>query len=215
MLKANPDVNVLLFDADVTDEAAMTNVAGELGTWDAIAYCAGWMITPSPVAKSDISDFWKSYEVNVKGIAVMAKAFLPTASPTYAAFLVMISAGSVFPASMLVGYAGYQAAKVAAAKTIEILAQENPNVFFATVHPGMIETDGFRKSGYTKDMVPVDDVKLPAGFCLWASLPQAKFLSGRFVWANWDVGELEGMREEIETGNKLTFGYNGWPFANV
>ncbi|KAF2468316.1 short chain dehydrogenase, partial [Lindgomyces ingoldianus] len=213
--KANPYAKISIFDADVTDEAAMAKVAGEVGTWDAVVFCAGWMPTPSPVAKSDISDFWKSYEVNVKAIAVMVKAFLPTASPTYAAFLAMISAGSVFPAQMLVGYAGYQVAKVAAAKMIEILAEENPNVFFAAVHPGMVETDGFRKSGYTTDMLAMDDVKLPAGFSLWASLPEAKFLTGRFIWANWDIEELKGMREEIVSGTKLLFGYNSWPFPNM
>jgi NAD(P)-dependent dehydrogenase (short-subunit alcohol dehydrogenase family) len=89
----------------------------------------------------------------------MAKAFLPTANPTYAAFLAMISAGSVLPAQMLVGYAAYQTGKVAAAKIIEILAKENPSVFFAAVHPGMVETDGFHKSGYTTDMLPMDDGK--------------------------------------------------------
>lgn len=95
----------------------------------------------------------------MKGIAVSVKAFLPTANPSYAAFLAMISAGSVFPAEMLVGYVGYQVAKVAAGKMIEILAKENPKVFFAAVHPGMIETDGFRKSGYTTDMLAMDDGK--------------------------------------------------------
>jgi NAD(P)-dependent dehydrogenase (short-subunit alcohol dehydrogenase family) len=68
----------------------------------------------------------------------------------------MISAGCVFPAQMLVGYAGYQVAKLAAAKTIEILAHENPSVVFAAVHPGMVETDMFRKSGYTTDMLAMD-----------------------------------------------------------
>lgn len=53
-----------VYDADVADEAAITKVASEVGTWDAVVYCAGYMPTPSPVAKADVADFWKSYEVN-------------------------------------------------------------------------------------------------------------------------------------------------------
>jgi len=46
------------------------------------------------------------------------------------------------------------------------------------------------------------------------TLPEAKFLTGKFVWANWDVDELKGLKEDV-AGGKLTFGVDGWPFPNV
>jgi hypothetical protein len=58
-------------------------------------------------------------------------------------------------------------------------------------------------------------VKLSAGFNLWVTLPEAKFLTGRFAWANWDVDELKGLEADIAGGNKLTFGYEGWPFSHM
>jgi hypothetical protein len=32
---------------------------------------------------------------------------------------------------------------------------------------------------------------LPGNFAVWAASPEATFLHGRFVWANWDVLELK------------------------
>jgi len=37
--------------------------------------------------------------------------------------------------------------------------------------------------------------------------PEARFLNGRFVWANWDVGELKADMETILTDpHKFTLG---------
>jgi hypothetical protein len=52
-----------------------------------------------------------------------------------------------------------------------------------------------------------------ADSAFWATLPEAKFLGGKAVWADWDVDELRGM--EKETADKLTFNLKGWPFANA
>lgn len=57
---------------------------------------------------------------------------------------------------MLVGLSGYLVAKMALAKTIEFLALENPNVSFVAIHPGMVDTDLFRASGATPDMLAMD-----------------------------------------------------------
>jgi len=40
--------------------------------------------------------------------------------------------------------------------------------------------------------------KLPGNFCVWLASPEAAFLHGRFVWANWDVDELKARAEEVE-----------------
>jgi hypothetical protein len=54
-------------------------------------------------------------------------------------------------------------------------------------------------------------VNLPASFMVWAASKEAKFLNGRFAWANWDVDELKSAAAEIEEGNKFTTGLLGWP----
>jgi len=42
-------------------------------------------------------------------------------------------------------------------------------------------------------------VQLPAHFLVWLASEEAKFLDGKFVWANWDAQELMTRAEEIRT----------------
>ena len=39
--------------------------------------------------------------------------------------------------------------------------------------------------------------KLPGDFAVWLVSPEAEFLNGRFVWAQWDVDELISLKERI------------------
>ena len=58
-------------------------------------------------------------------------------------------------------------------------------------------------------------VQLPAHFMLWLSSPEAAFLKGRLVWANWDVDELKSQVKEIQSGQQSTSGIIGWPYPNM
>lgn len=60
------------------------------------------------------------------------------------------------PAAMP-GLASYGASKLAAAKVMEYLALENPNVRVMTVHPGVIDTPMNRKSVEAGLILPFDD----------------------------------------------------------
>lgn len=52
-------------------------------------------------------------------------------------------------------------------------------------------------------------VELPGHFCVWLASAEAKFLKGKFVWANWDVPELLRRAEEIRDSRLLTIGLAG------
>ncbi|KAJ4129465.1 hypothetical protein NW765_016338 [Fusarium oxysporum] len=80
------------------------------------------------------------------------------------------------------------------------------------VHPGAIWTDGMRQTGASELTYQFDDVNLPAHFIVWAASPQAEFLHGRLVWANWDVKELKGevFKKQLEDNpNLLMVGVEG------
>jgi hypothetical protein len=59
-----------------------------------------------------------------------------------------------------------------------------------------------------------DLVSLPASFNVWLASPEARFLKGKFLWANWDVDELKCKAKEIEAGTQLSIGLVGWPFRS-
>ena len=56
-------------------------------------------------------------------------------------------------------------------------------------------------------------VSIAGAFCVWISSPEAAFLKGRFVWAQWDVEEMKARKQEIlDNPNLLSLSLGGWPF---
>lgn len=79
-----------------------------------------------------------------------------------------------------------------------------PGVVAGVVESGLGHgTGGHRRPGR-------DDSSLPGGFCVWLASPEAEFLKGRFVWANWDVEELKSRAEEIQKNDLLKMKPTGW-----
>jgi NAD(P)-dependent dehydrogenase (short-subunit alcohol dehydrogenase family) len=60
------------------------------------------------------------------------------------------------PAAQLKGLSSYLTSKTAQVKVLEFLAAENPGVFCASVHPGMVKTEMFDKSGGDEGVLPMD-----------------------------------------------------------
>ena len=86
---------------------------------------------------------------------IATNAFLPTANPVSSAVVAFTSA--VFmPAAMLNGLSGYVSSKLTLIKVMEFLAAENPSVFAAAMHPGMVDTANFRASGADASQLPMD-----------------------------------------------------------
>jgi hypothetical protein len=48
---------------------------------------------------------------------------------------------------------------------------------------------------------------------VWLASPEAVFLKGRYLWANWDVDELIRRKKEIEEGTMFNLHLDGWPFG--
>lgn len=57
-------------------------------------------------------------------------------------------------------------------------------------------------------------VSLPASFIVWLASPEARFLKGKYLWANWDVDELKAREKEIEESMYLNIALGGWPFGD-
>ncbi len=56
---------------------------------------------------------------------------------------------------------------------------------------------------------------LAGAFMVWLASPEADFVKGKFLWANWDVEELKARKEEIQGSSLLTMTLDGWPFSNI
>jgi NAD(P)-dependent dehydrogenase (short-subunit alcohol dehydrogenase family) len=118
---------------------------------------------------------------------------------------------------------------MATARFYKCLQFEHPEMSVYSFQPGAIATDMSREAGYNPDVDAgdftwkvseeakgivggYDDVSLPAGFVVWLASPEARFLKGKYLWANWDVDELKAQAEKIENSGYLSIGLQGWPF---
>ncbi|KAK5113747.1 hypothetical protein LTR85_010764 [Meristemomyces frigidus] len=204
------DAKILYFAADVLDEAALkaafAAVAKEVGAIDVVVANHGYMATPEPAASSDVGDWWKSYEINIKGTFLTFRAWLPHKSANSPTFISLNTAAAhmgIFP-----GFSAYSPSEMARGHLASHLQAEHPDIRVVSFHPGVLETDMGVKSGMPMSR---DDMSLPSGFAVWLASPAADWVVGRFLWANWDVEELAQMKNEIVKNNELTFGVLGWP----
>ncbi|KAL9010260.1 MAG: hypothetical protein Q9173_004792 [Seirophora scorigena] len=185
----SPNTKVTTHMADVADEEAVGKAAMKLKGWHILILNSGILGHRRPITETKLADWWRVYE-------------LPA---------------GIGPVS---GVSAYASSKIAQIKLLDFLAAENPEVFVASVHPGVVETpmtrgllEQYGDAIHERGGVPRDDVKLSAHFILWMTSPEAHFLRGRFVWANWDVEQLKTRAKEIEESPQmLTSNVLGWPY---
>ncbi|TAQ86115.1 hypothetical protein B7494_g5559 [Chlorociboria aeruginascens] len=196
--------------ADITDpeavEHAFSTAIQRYGKVDVLVNNAGYLSVHTSLAKSPLHDYWCGFEINIKGPIVTTQAFLKIARP--GATLINISSGAAH-IPYIPDFSGYSAAKLAAAKLMEYVQHENPELRVFNVQPGTVETNMAKKSELR---VPLyDEPGLPGAFCVWLASQESDFLAGRFIWSNWDVKELKDKSEEIKKKDLLTLKLSGWP----
>ncbi|TAQ88559.1 hypothetical protein B7494_g3086 [Chlorociboria aeruginascens] len=192
-----PELSISTYVADISEEVAVTKafekIRSELGLVDSYT----------------VDEWWRGYEVNVKGSFLVAKISLATALAP-GAVLINLTSGAGH-ATYFPGYSSYATSKLAGIKLWEYLQAEHPDKHFVSVHPGVIKTAMEAKAAAAGYSMPHDDIELPASFMVWVASPEARFLDGRTVWSNWDVEELKAKVSKIQEGNLLTSGLSGWP----
>ena len=70
IMKEFPSVSVSTHVADVADEAAMGEVAGKVKKWDILILNAGALADPNSIEKSDVTDWWRIFEVSQSVVGV-------------------------------------------------------------------------------------------------------------------------------------------------
>jgi NAD(P)-dependent dehydrogenase (short-subunit alcohol dehydrogenase family) len=221
------------FVADVEDapriEAIFSAVSVEFGKIDVVVSNAGYLPDHSLLKDARLEDWWRAFQVNTLGGFTVLQAFLRHASRE-GTFITIASALAhlYFP-----GFSSYGASKLAAVKLVQDAQGEWPERRFFSVQPGLIDTETSSKSNVpgedTGEWLPFfwmccggirwemmgliggQTVDLPAGLSVWLASPEADFLKGRMLWANWDVEELKSKEEEIVDGDLLKIVLKGWP----
>ncbi|KAF8867044.1 NAD(P)-binding protein [Acephala macrosclerotiorum] len=212
-----PKTEVVTFVADITDkptvDTAFSSMKHQFGGIDILVQNAAYLPTPEPISTFSISEYFSGMEINLKGNLILTQAFLANRTANKEAVLIHVTSAGVHMPGMPVSISAYIASKIAGAKMMEYLAVElkEKGVKVVSVHPGVHDTVQGKRAGEAGLVMPFDDAKLPGDFMVWAASPEADFLHGKLVWANWDVDELKARKKEITAGPALTLGLVGWP----
>ena len=201
---------ILTFKADIVNESALNETFAstekEVGKIDVVVSNAGYLPQMAPAVTTDVAEWWKGFEINVKGTLFTFRAFMAHKafnSPVFISTNTAAAHGGLFPT-----FSSYASSKMGSASLITYLQAENPDVRVISLHPGVVESEMNKKSEMPASL---DDISLPASFAVWLASPAAAWLGGRFLWAQWDVDELAKMKDEIERNDELKMGLKGWP----
>ncbi|KAF5347397.1 hypothetical protein D9758_011257 [Tetrapyrgos nigripes] len=213
ILKEAPKATVIEVLADVCKpdqvEAAVKTIIEKFGRLDVAIAVAGksqsWELS---LADTDPNAWWEVIEVNIRGVYNVAKdrerdlnrstsrytlPYLNTSKGYFIAFSSMSAQLRIPNAS------SYSVSKHAVTRFVEFVTLENPNVKAYSFHPGGIRTplslESIRKKpkevAEAMEAFLVDKPELPAATLLYLTSGKADWLSGRYVSANWDLGEVE------------------------
>lgn len=207
------DLKISTIGADAGSAVSAQHLARivkeEHGRLDVLVNNAGIMATdPSAFGKLDVMEdnqFNDIMQVNYIGRFHIIKQLLPImlqSSNGAKAIMNITSFSSHLTGGTPVGFNISELANNRFAEAVAEMYSEEGIMAYA-VHPGMVGgafPDGFPE-GFKQ--FATDDPGLCGAFLVWLVNEKRDWLSGRYLSANWDVTELESMKDEILKGDKL------------
>jgi NAD(P)-dependent dehydrogenase (short-subunit alcohol dehydrogenase family) len=208
--EANAQTQCAYSVCDVTDpkqvEAAVADCVAKFGGIDAADANAGYLDRWKKIGESDPHSWWRSWEVNVRGTYHVVRYTLPhliesakmrSAEGSTGGHLILLSS---IGAQLLTPTASdYQTSKHAINRLCEFVNVDHgeDGVKCFAMHPGGVATALGMNMPESLHANLVDEPGLAAGFAVWLCSGHADWAKGRYLSANWDVGELAALKDKI------------------
>jgi NAD(P)-dependent dehydrogenase (short-subunit alcohol dehydrogenase family) len=195
---------------DVTEaaqvEAAVADCAAKFGGIDAADANAGYLGPWVKLGESDPEGWWRNWEVNVRGAYHVVRFTLPhliesakrrAAEGKSGGHLILLS--SIGAQFLMTGASDYQTSKHAINRLCEFVQSDHgeDGIKCFAIHPGGVSTELGRNMPEEMHAYLVDAPELAADFAVWLCSGEADWARGRYLSANWDVGELTALKDEI------------------
>ncbi|KAI0126343.1 hypothetical protein BJ170DRAFT_655693 [Xylariales sp. AK1849] len=201
---------VLSVKLDVSSEdsvkAAADAVTKEFGgALDVLINNAGYLEEWRPIAETDSSEWWKTWDINVKGTYLCTKYFLPLLLKGDLKTNILTSSIGALNSSP--GASAYQSTKFAICRFAEFVTAEygKQGVVCVAIHPGAVKTELSFGMPEEKHAILTDEPELAADTNVWLGKENRPWLSGRFVSVGWDMEQLEAKKDDIVKGDLLKF----------
>lgn len=130
---------------DVSNSDQVKSFASFVGTYtpavDVLINCAGSFGAIGPVEDTEDSEWWSTFEVNLRGTYLMVKSFLPMLKKSASGRIVNFSGGGAF--SPFPNYSAYACSKAAVVRLTECLAVElfADGITVNAVAPGIMASE--------------------------------------------------------------------------
>ncbi|KAF4988833.1 hypothetical protein FDECE_14907 [Fusarium decemcellulare] len=202
------DFEALFEVADISKRASLDTAVASLvkkaagAKVDILVSNAGISMDPGNVKGYAEAEFRRGLELNVVGAFNTIQSFAPVLATNAHVFNTSSGIAHISPVPEMWAYATTKAAVI---KVFDYLQEQYPEWHVVQIQPGVIATELNTRFNVTSQ----DEPELAAHFLVWLASPEAEFLSGKFVWVNWDVDELKARADEIKNSLLLRVLLNG------
>jgi len=178
------------------------------GRLDVLVNNAAHMEPYAPFLDSDPEVYWRTYEVNLRGLFNMARTFLPMLLASKAAqggLCTMVNVASSGALSARPGSSAYRSSKLAVVRWTESLQleYEEQGLIACSVNPGAIKTNITKGTPESVRNSLPDKPDVAGDTIVWLSSERREWLGGRYVSCPWDMEEFLQRKQEIVDGDKL------------
>ena len=208
--EANPETRCSYMVCDVTDadrvKAAIEDCVTKFGGIDVADANAGYLGKWRKIGESDISSWWRSWEVNLKGTYHVVRYAIPhliesarkhSDKGLTGGYMILIS--SIGAQLLMPGASDYQTSKHAINRLCEFINLDHgeDGIKSFAIDPGGVPTTLAKNMPEEVHPYLVDEPELAAGFIVWLCSGKADWAKGRYLSSNWDVNELLQMKNQI------------------
>ncbi|KAK4500762.1 hypothetical protein PRZ48_008952 [Zasmidium cellare] len=208
--KGRPEPAVTTLLMDLEDRASLSTAAEKLerewGRLDIVISNAGYLPPFEPLLDGDEAEYWKAWEINIRGTYWVAKAFLPLLLKCGGdkTFVAISSMGAHI---LTPGASSYQTTKFAICRFVEFMMADYGDQGLAAyaMHPASMLTD--LASNIPAHMHPFlnDTPELVGDTFAFLGSKKRDWLAGRFVAVCWDMPELMARAKKIVQKDALKF----------
>tara|TARA_R110002003_G_scaffold107_2_gene8945 strand:+ start:3282 stop:4148 length:867 start_codon:yes stop_codon:yes gene_type:complete len=215
-----PEPEVLALKLDVTDRSSVTKVAKEVsdafnGRLDVLVNNAGYLSNFAGIPDTDPEEWWRDWEVNVKGVYLVTHSFWSLLLKSEMKIIINVSsigAVAIPPLS-----SSYGSGKLAILRLTEYINQDHGNgkdgMLAIAVHPGGVKTELAKGMPEAYHGWLIDTPELAGDTFAWLGAERRDWLAGRYISACWDMEELSAKKEDIIAGDllKVRLAVNAFP----
>ena len=206
---------------DVTDramvDAMVVTVEREFGPIDLLVNSAGHVGAIGPIWEVDPDEWWRAYEVNVRGTMLCSRAVLIGMVARRRGRIINLSSGSVL--GPIQAFSAYPSSKTALTRLTEHMAADTREygVSVFAITPGLVDTPIARatmESEWTpqyREVIP--QLQVPPGLaadrCVAIATGKADRATGCYIQLADDLDELARRADEIEAEGLYTLRIRG------